>query len=56
MAKGLGFLTVHEEKKALSRLIRAYVGNGGFLFAMCSATDTYDIALAEDGILSLIHI
>ena len=50
MAKELGFLTVHEQKKALTRLIRSYVGNGGFIFAMCSATDTYDIALAEEGI------
>jgi len=56
MAKGLGFLTVHEQKKALSRLIRAYVGDGGFLFAMCSATDTYDIALAEDGIDAVHHV
>ncbi|GIS70626.1 MAG: hypothetical protein CM1200mP10_02030 [Candidatus Neomarinimicrobiota bacterium] len=31
-----GFLTVHEQKKALSRLTRDYVGNGGFLFAMFS--------------------
>ena len=56
MAKGLGFLTVHEQKKALSRLISAYVGDGGFLFAMCSATDTYDIALAEDGIDAVHHV
>lgn len=56
MAKGLGFLTVHEQKKALARLIRAYVGDGGFLFAMCSATDTYDIALAEDGIDAVHHV
>ena len=50
IAKNLGFLTVHEQKKALSRLIRDYVGNGGFLFAMCSATDSYDIALALENI------
>ena len=56
MAKGLGFLTVHEQKKALSRLIRDYVGNGGFLFAMCSATDTYDISLAEEGIDAVHHV
>ena len=56
MARSLGFLTVHEQKKALSRLIRVYVGNGGFLFAMCSATDTYDIALAEDGIDAVHHV
>ena len=56
MAKELGFLTVHEQKKALTRLIRSYVGNGGFLFAMCSATDTYDIALAEEGIDAAHHV
>ncbi|HIM27016.1 MAG TPA: asparagine synthetase B [Candidatus Marinimicrobia bacterium] len=56
MARSLGFLTVHEQKKALSRLIRVYVGNGGFLFAMCSATDTYDIALAEEGIDAAHHV
>ena len=56
IAKNLGFLTVHEQKKALSRLISDYVGNGGFLFAMCSATDTYDIALAEDGIDAAHHV
>ena len=27
--------------------IKNYIGNGGFLFAMCSATDSYDIALAS---------
>ena len=56
MAKELGFLTVHAQKKALTRLIRTYVGNGGFLFAMCSATDTYDIALAEEGLDAAHHV
>ena len=37
-----------ELKKAVARGIRDYVANGGFLFAMCSATDTYDIALAAE--------
>jgi hypothetical protein len=50
LAHRLGFATVHEEKKAVARLIKQYVAQGGFLFAMCSATDTYDIALAEEGI------
>ncbi len=45
-----GFPTVHEEKKAVARMIKSYVGKGGFLFAMCSATDSYDIALACEGI------
>ncbi len=47
MAERLGFSSVSEEKKAVARAIRDYVGLGGFLFAMCSATDSYDIALAS---------
>ena len=50
MAQGLGFPSVHEEKKSIARSIKAYVGEGGFLFAMCSATDSYDIALAMENI------
>lgn len=50
LAKELGFDTVTEEKKAVARTIKEYVGNGGFLFAMCSGTDTFDIALASEGI------
>jgi hypothetical protein len=47
-AQRLGFKKVSELKKAVVRGIRDYVTNGGFLFAMCSATDTYDIALAAE--------
>jgi len=50
LALKLGFPSVHEEKKAVARTIKNYVGQGGFLFAMCSATDSYDIALSEEGI------
>lgn len=50
MAKQLGFLKVSEMKLYVSKTIKEYVTNGGFLFAMCAATDTYDIALAADGI------
>jgi len=46
MAKALGFSKVSEEKKAVARMIKEYVLSGGFLFGMCSATDTIDIALA----------
>ncbi|RMF68393.1 MAG: asparagine synthetase B [Calditrichaeota bacterium] len=46
IAKKLGFAKVSEEKKAVARAIREYVLKGGFIFAMCSATDTIDIALA----------
>lgn len=44
-AARLGFDKVSDEKKAVADKIREYVFNGGFLFAMCSACDTYDIAL-----------
>ncbi|MDT8369272.1 MAG: hypothetical protein RQ745_08700 [Longimicrobiales bacterium] len=46
MAESLGFTTVPEMKKAVARRIRSYVGEGGFLFAMCSATETLELALA----------
>jgi hypothetical protein len=46
MAQKLGFNSVHNQKKALAQIIKNYVANGGFLFAMCSATDSFDIALS----------
>jgi len=49
MAKKLGFAKVSDEKKAVAEVIRSYIDNGGFVFAMCSATDTFDIALAAHG-------
>lgn len=45
-AKKYGYTKISELKKAVVRTIRDYVSAGGFMFAMCSATDTYDIALA----------
>jgi len=48
-ARRLGFSSVPELKKEVARRIRAYVENGGFLFAMCSATETLDLALAAGG-------
>src|SRR5438876_878746 len=47
-AKRLGFVTVPDLKKAVARKIRDYVTNGGFLFAMCTATETLDLALAAE--------
>ena len=46
LAKDLGFKSVSEQKKNIAVNIKNYIGNGGFLFAMCSATDSYDIALS----------
>ncbi|HEX3072147.1 MAG TPA: asparagine synthetase B [Ignavibacteriales bacterium] len=45
-AKKLGFKKVSEMEKAVTQTIKGYVAKGGFLFAMCSATDSYDISLA----------
>jgi hypothetical protein len=47
-AKRLGFKKVSEEKKAISKAIKDYVARGGFLFAMCSAPETIDIALSAE--------
>jgi len=46
LASRLGFARVTDLKKAVARKINDYVVRGGFLFAMCSATDSYDIALS----------
>ncbi len=45
-ARDLGYKKVSSLKLAVSSEIKKYVSRGGFLFAMCSATDTYDIAQA----------
>lgn len=44
-----GYKKVSQLKLAVAKKIRDFVAGGGYLFAMCSATDTYDIALAADG-------
>lgn len=48
-AAGLGYKKVSKLKLEIALKIREFVSGGGFLFAMCSATDTYDIALAARG-------
>lgn len=50
IARGLGYDKVSDEKKAVAEMIREYVRSGGFIFAMCSACDTIDLALAARGI------
>ncbi len=50
MAAKLGFAKVPELKAAVAGAIKEYVSKGGFMFGMCSATDTYDIALAAAGV------
>jgi len=49
-AKRLGFKKVSEMKKAVARAIKEYMAAGGFMFAMCSGTDSYDIALAAENV------
>lgn len=50
LAEAAGYASVSEHKKAVARRIQAYVDAGGFLFAMCSATDSFDIALAATAV------
>jgi hypothetical protein len=50
MAKKLGFNKVSQMKLAVAEKIKAFCSGGGFLFAMCSGTDSFDIALSAAGI------
>ena len=50
LANKLGYKKVSEEKLAVAKKIRDFVIGGGFMFAMCSATDSFDIALAAEGV------
>ena len=50
LARKHGFHKVSQLKLAVTKKIKEFVSGGGFLFAMCSATDTYDIALAAEGV------
>jgi hypothetical protein len=50
MAEELGFEKISELKLEVVKEIRDFVAAGGFMFAMCSATDTFDIALAAEGL------
>jgi hypothetical protein len=45
-----GFAKVSQLKLTVAKRIQEFVAGGGFMFAMCSATDSYDIALAAEGI------
>ncbi|WP_373281632.1 asparagine synthetase B [Hymenobacter lutimineralis] len=49
-AKRNGFAKVSQMKGAVVTRMQEFVAGGGFMFAMCGATDTYDIALAGLGI------
>lgn len=50
LAQSLGYNKVSEAKNAVASKIRDYVVGGGFMFAMCSATDSFDIALSATGV------
>lgn len=49
-AQQLGFANVPAMKRAVAQKIGGFVDRGGFLFAMCTATETLDLALASDGV------
>ena len=50
LASKLGYAKVSQEKGAVAKKIRDFVIGGGFMFAMCSATDSFDISLTADGV------
>ena len=50
VAQKYGFTKVSQLKLAVAKTLKAYIFNGGFMFAMCSATDSYDIALAAENV------
>ncbi|WP_396167342.1 asparagine synthetase B [Flavobacterium sp.] len=50
LATKLGYAKVSEDKLAVAKKIRDFVIGGGFMFAMCSATDSFDIALSAEGV------
>ena len=50
IAKKYGFAKVSQMKLAVAKSIKAFCAGGGYLFAMCSAAETLDIALAADGV------
>lgn len=50
MAATMGFDKVSQMKLAVAKSIRDFTAGGGFLFAMCSGTDSFDIALAAEGV------
>jgi len=50
IAQKLGFSKVSQCKLAVAKMIRDFTAGGGYLFSMCSAPDSYDVALAADGI------
>ena len=49
-AKKNGFKKVSKMMEIVSQTIKSYIAQGGFLFAMCSATDSYDISLAAENV------
>ena len=56
LANNLGYSKVSDAKLAVAKKIKEYIIGGGFLFAMCSATDSYDIALAAENIDICAHM
>jgi hypothetical protein len=48
LAKKLGFDKVSDSKKAVAKKIKQFAVGGGFMFAMCAATDSFDITLAAE--------
>lgn len=50
LASKLGFSKVSQMKLAVAKTLREYIAGGGYMFAMCSAPDSFDVALAAEGV------
>ncbi len=50
IAAKFGFSKVSQLKLAVVKKIAEFVAGGGYMFAMCNATDTFDVALAAEGV------
>ena len=50
IAKQFGYAKVSQMKLAVAKAIKGFCAGGGYLFAMCSATETLDLALAAEGV------
>ncbi len=50
MARRMGFEKVSQMKLAVAKKIQEFVAGGGYMFAMCSAPESIDIALAAEGV------
>lgn len=50
LAQQLGFSKVSQMKLAVAKRVKKFIAGGGYMFSMCSAPDSFDVALAAEGV------